>query len=68
MAMSYPVTNHLQYRLTAEGARTRLKLTHKSMGLITPEHRDGMAEGWEQWIKQIRELAERRQKAAGAKR
>jgi uncharacterized protein YndB with AHSA1/START domain len=64
MAMSYPATNHIQYRLTTEGAQTSLKLTHKSMGLIPPEHRDGMPEGWEQWMRQIRELAERRAKAA----
>jgi uncharacterized protein YndB with AHSA1/START domain len=63
MAMSYPAVNHIQYRLTAEGAGTSLRLTHKAMGIITPEHRDGMPEGWEQWTRQIRELAERRAKA-----
>ncbi len=63
MAMSYPAINHIQYRLTEEGGQTRLKLTHKSMGLIPQEHRDGMPEGWEQWMRRIRELAERRQNA-----
>lgn len=60
MPMSYPAYNHLQYRLTAEGDRTRVKLTHKAMGLIPPEHRDGMPEGWEFGLKRIRELAERK--------
>ena len=31
------------------------------MGLILPEHRDGMPEGWQHWLERIRELAERKQ-------
>jgi uncharacterized protein YndB with AHSA1/START domain len=58
MPMSYPAVNHIQYRLTAEGDGTRLQLTHKAMGLILPEHRDG--------LERIRELAER--KAGGSPR
>lgn len=65
MAMSYPASNHIQYRLTVEGDKTRLKLTHNAMGLIPQQHRDGMPEGWTQWLRSIRELAERRH---GAKR
>ena len=60
MPMSYPAMNHVQYRLTAEGARTRLKFVHRAIGLILPEHRDGMPEGWAHWLQRIRELAERR--------
>jgi hypothetical protein len=30
------------------------------VGLIPPEHRDGMGEGWEFGLKRIGELAERR--------
>jgi uncharacterized protein YndB with AHSA1/START domain len=63
MPMPYPAVNHMQYRLTAEGDRTRLKFVHKAIGLITPEHRDGMPEGWEFWLKRIRELAEKRKGA-----
>jgi hypothetical protein len=60
MAMSYPAVNHVQYRLTANGASTRLKLTHKAMGVIVPEHRDGMDEGWKSILDGIRQLAERK--------
>src|SRR5688572_31046950 len=60
MAMSYPAVNHIQYRLTPESGKTRLKLTHKSIGQIPTEHREGMPEGWEQWLRSIRELAEQR--------
>jgi len=59
MPMSYPAINHLQYRLTTEGDGTRLKFTHKAMGLIPQEHRDGMPKGWEHWMAQIRQRAER---------
>jgi uncharacterized protein YndB with AHSA1/START domain len=66
MPMSYPAANHLQYRLTAEGRGTRLQFTHKAIGLIPQEHRDGMPEGWAHWLKQIRELAERRKSSSGS--
>jgi uncharacterized protein YndB with AHSA1/START domain len=60
MPMSYPAVNHLQYRLRAEGGRTRVMLLHRAMGLIPPEQRDGMPAGWEHTLKRVRELADRR--------
>src|SRR5262245_23701598 len=60
LPMSYPAINHLQYRLKAEGAGTRLTLHHRAMGLILPDHRDGMPEGWEHNLERVRELAERK--------
>ena len=60
MPMSYPAINHLQYRLRAEGGRTRLTLLHRAMGLILPDHRDRMPEGWEHKLQRVRELAERK--------
>jgi uncharacterized protein YndB with AHSA1/START domain len=63
MPMSYPAINHVQYRLTPEGGGTRLAIVHRAMGLILPEHRDGMGAGWEFGLRRIRELAERRRDA-----
>jgi uncharacterized protein YndB with AHSA1/START domain len=60
MPMSYPAVNHVQYRLKEEAGQTRLTFVHRAMGLILPEHRDGMPEGWAQWLDQIRQLAERK--------
>ena len=60
MPMSYPAVNHVQYRLKEEDGRTRLTCVHRAMGLILPEHRDGMPQGWEHWLERIRELAERK--------
>jgi len=67
MPMSYPAMNHIQYRLTAEGGGTRLKFTHKAMGLLVPEHREGMDKGWAFGLDRIRELAERKVKGPRGK-
>jgi uncharacterized protein YndB with AHSA1/START domain len=60
LMMSYPAINHLQFRLKVEGGVTRLVFLHRAMGLILPEHRDGLQEGWQYWLKRIGELAERK--------
>jgi uncharacterized protein YndB with AHSA1/START domain len=60
MFMSYPATSHLQYRLTAEGRVTRLKIVHRAMGLIPQEHLEGADLGWDHTFTRIRELVARR--------
>jgi uncharacterized protein YndB with AHSA1/START domain len=60
MPMSYAATNHIQYRLESEAKGTRLKLTHQAIGLIPPEHRDGMPVGFEFWLERVRQIAEKR--------
>lgn len=57
--MSYPAVNHIQYRLTAEGGGTLLKLTHWALGQITKEHQEGVGEGWDHGLKRVRQIAER---------
>lgn len=56
--MSYPVISHVQYRLTVEGAVTRLTLTHRAIGQITPSHREGVSQGWGYILARIRKGAE----------
>jgi uncharacterized protein YndB with AHSA1/START domain len=63
MFMSYPATNHIQYRLSAEGNGTRLKFMHKSLGLIPKDHLEGMQMGWNYKLKRISELAARRKQS-----
>ena len=58
MMMSYPSINHLQYRLAAEGAMTRLQLKHRVMGLIEENHRNGLPQGFGHWLERIKLLAE----------
>jgi uncharacterized protein YndB with AHSA1/START domain len=60
MMMSFPAVNHLQYRLTADGVGTRLQLTHRAIGLIDEQHREGLPKGFEFWVKRMKELAEAR--------
>ena len=56
--MSYPVASHLQYRLTAEGKATRLSLVHRAIGLIDPQHAEGVKSGWEFMNQHIKRIAE----------
>jgi uncharacterized protein YndB with AHSA1/START domain len=60
LMMSLPVINHLQYRLKSEAGGTQLALLHRAVGLIQPEHRDGLHRGWSYWMEHIRELAEKK--------
>jgi uncharacterized protein YndB with AHSA1/START domain len=59
MPMSFPAINHVQYRLRAEGNSTLLTLTHRAMGFLPDELREGMPEGWEHGIQRIKTVAER---------
>jgi hypothetical protein len=61
--MSYPGINHLQYRLTAEGTGTRLKLLHRALGEIPADHREGVGEGWAYGLNRVRQIAESRLKS-----
>jgi uncharacterized protein YndB with AHSA1/START domain len=58
MFMSYAATSHLQYRIVAEGDATKLTLTHQAIGLILPEHREGVQKGWGEELQVIRKRAE----------
>src|SRR3984957_11562764 len=60
LMMSYPAVNHLQYRLTAEGNNTRVAFSHRAVGLLSLEHREGLPKGWGYWLERIRELAQRK--------
>ena len=60
MMMSYPACNHIQYRFTAQGGATQLAFTHRAIGLLLPDHREGMPKGWGHWIDKIRQRAESR--------
>jgi uncharacterized protein YndB with AHSA1/START domain len=61
--MSYPAISHVQYRLIPDGdKKTRLKLTHRAIGLIDPEHAKGVIEGWQEVIDSIVKIAARRKK------
>lgn len=60
--MSSPALSHVQYRLTEEGGGTRVRFSHRAIGEIAPEYRDGVNvnKGWASLIKRIREAAEKK--------
>jgi uncharacterized protein YndB with AHSA1/START domain len=61
LMMSYPAVNHVQYRLKTEGdGVTRVVFVHRAIGLILPDHRDGMPQGWQFWLEHIRDRAEQK--------
>jgi hypothetical protein len=60
MFMSYPATNFVQYRLTAQGNGTLVKVTHRAIGLIPQDHMEGVVDGWSYSLQRIKEIAERR--------
>src|ERR1700719_410338 len=54
--MSAPAISHVQYLLTTDGGATRLKFSHRAIGQIAPEFRDGVNvnKGWTSLITRIR--------------
>jgi uncharacterized protein YndB with AHSA1/START domain len=56
--MSYAAVSHLQYRLVAQGTGTRLTLTHTALGKMPTEHREGVQQGWEHYMRQVKKRAE----------
>jgi hypothetical protein len=62
--MSSPAISNVQYRLTVERGATRVKFSHRAIGQIAPELRDGVNvnKGWTSLITRIRNIAERKEK------
>jgi hypothetical protein len=62
--MSSPAISNVQYRLMVERGATRVKFSHRAIGQIAPELRDGVNvnKGWTSLITRIRNIAERKQK------
>ena len=58
--MSYPAMNHLQYRLAEERDGTRMKFTHRGVGIFDPEQIKGVEMGWGGIVERIRKAAEQR--------
>lgn len=67
--MSLPAISNVQYRLTPEGAGTRLQFCHRASGWIAPELRDGInvKKGWGSLVARIQSKAEVKAKKETAK-
>jgi uncharacterized protein YndB with AHSA1/START domain len=55
MFMSYPVMSHVQYRLKEASGGTLLTLTHRAIGDLVPEHKKGVAMGWDHQLSRIKD-------------
>ena len=59
MFMSYAAAGHLQLRLTQITGGTELSLRHRVLGMIDPDHREGVNHGWDYLLQSVKHLAER---------
>ena len=59
MFMSCAAVSHLQVRLTERGKGTLLALRHEALGLIKDEQRQGVTDGWRQFVQRVKQHVER---------
>jgi uncharacterized protein YndB with AHSA1/START domain len=52
--MSYPVSGHVQFRLTQRSGGTTLTLRHRAFGLIDDEHRKNVNSGWQKILSSVK--------------
>ena len=58
MFMSYAATGHVQFRLTQFSGGTELSVRHRVIGLVAPDHREGLTHGWDSLLEGVKKLAE----------
>lgn len=59
--MSFPVINNMQYRLKKVQGGTIITFRHTAFGFIPDEIREGVAQGWQNFLDRIQRAAERRE-------
>lgn len=59
--MSIAAINHAQWRVTPDssGKSCTLNLIHRCLGDVSPQHREGMSNGWGQMVQKIKDRAQR---------
>jgi hypothetical protein len=57
MFMSYPAIAWLQYRVTEKAGLCTLALTHRVLGEMDPQHREGVQMGWGKILETIKARA-----------
>ncbi|HWC00980.1 MAG TPA: SRPBCC domain-containing protein [Bryobacteraceae bacterium] len=60
MFMSYPAMNHVEIKLDQAPGGTRVTLRHRAIGMISPQHREGIGNGWKHYLESIQKDAEAR--------
>ena|SRR5438445_2128969 len=54
MFMSYPAINHLELKLDEADGGTKVALRHRAVGLIDPQHREGISTGWNGFLESVK--------------
>jgi hypothetical protein len=54
MFMSYPALNHLEVKLDETDGGTKVTLRHRAVGMIDPQHREGVTHGWDALLDAIK--------------
>ncbi len=58
MFMSYPATNHIEVKVEKAAGGSRVTLRHRALGMIDPQHRKGVGEGWKHMLELMRKDCE----------
>jgi len=58
MFMSYPANNHLEVKVEKISGGSKVTLRHRAIGMIDPEHRKGVGEGWKHLLAELRKDCE----------
>jgi len=56
--MSYAVTGHVRFRIAEIDEGCELSMRHTAVGLVDPDHRQGVVPGWDRMLHAVREIAE----------
>ena len=51
--MSYPALNHIEVKIDQIAGGARVTLRHRAIGMIDPEHRAGLTEGWKHMLEAV---------------
>ena len=54
MFMSYPAINHLEVKLDETDGGTTVTLRHRTVGMIDPQHREGVTQGWNGFLESVK--------------
>lgn len=52
--MSYPALNHIEVKIDQIAGGAKVTLRHRAIGMIDPEHRAGLAEGWTKMLEMVK--------------
>ena len=55
MFMSYPALNHIELKLEEiDGGGTKVKFRHRALGMLDPQHREGVKDGWKHFLDAVK--------------